>query len=61
MSITHAVSQMTQGKKGRGVSLQDLITVGMLYPGRNKLTVTYKGTTYQASLLRTGGISFQGA
>lgn len=58
--LMHTTPQLTQGKKGRGVSLQDLITVGMLYPGRNKLTVTYKGTTYQASLLRTGGISFQG-
>ncbi|KAK9808663.1 hypothetical protein WJX72_001520 [[Myrmecia] bisecta] len=49
------------GKKGRGsMTLMDLIEAGTIVPGRNKITVVYKGITYTASLNRDGMIIYQG-
>ena len=50
------------GKPGGGACppLQDLIDAGIIIPGRNNITVSYKGTTYTASLEKDGSISYQG-
>ena len=42
-------------------TLQDLIEAGIIVPGRSNITVSYKGTTYTASLEKDGAISYQGA
>lgn len=49
-----------QGKKGRGVTVQDLVLAGLLLPGRNKMSVQYKGTSYVANLSQEGQIVYQG-
>ncbi len=50
-------------KRARGgtLTLQDLIDAGILFPGRNKISVHYKGTVYTASLGKDGMILYQGA
>lgn len=49
------------GKRGRGsTNLKDLIDSGILTPGRNKISVVYKGITYTASLQQDGLIAYQG-
>ena len=49
------------GKKGKAATtLADLIDAGLIAPGRNKLTVIYKGITYLASLQDGGTIVYQG-
>ena len=49
-------------KRGRGAtSLKDLVDSGILAPGRNKITVIYKGITYAASLQPDGLIAYQGS
>jgi hypothetical protein len=49
-------------KKARGgvLTLQDLIDAGVIFPGRNNISVQYKGTTYTASLSKDSMILFQG-
>lgn len=48
-------------KKGRsGVTLKDLMDGDVLAAGQNKITVSYKGTTYTASLTKDGVIEYQG-
>jgi len=42
-------------------TLQDLIEASIVIPGKNNITVSYKGTTYTASLEKDGSISYQGA
>lgn len=42
------------------LTLQDLIDAGVIFPGRNNISVQYKGTTYTASLSKDGMILFQG-
>ena len=42
-------------------TLQDLIEAGIIIPGRNNITVSYKGTTYTASLEKDGSIAYQGS
>ena len=42
-------------------TLQDLIEAGIIIPGRSNIAVSYKGTTYTASLEKDGAISYQGA
>jgi hypothetical protein len=42
-------------------SLLDLIEANIIIPGRNNISVSYKGTTYTASLEKDGAISYQGA
>lgn len=42
-------------------TLQDLIKAGIINPGRSSIAVSYKGTTYTASLEKDGAISYQGA
>lgn len=42
------------------LTLQDLIDAGVIFPGRNNISVQYKGTTYTASLSKEGMILFQG-
>ncbi len=49
----------TGGKAG-SVSLMDLLEAGMLAPGSDNLSITYKGISYSASLLRDGTIEWQG-
>ena len=41
-------------------SLADLVVHAILVPGRDKLTCTYKGTMYVASLCEDGSIDFEG-
>ena len=42
-------------------SLLDLIEANIIIAGRNNISVSYKGTTYTASLEKDGAISYQGA
>jgi hypothetical protein len=53
----------SSAKRARGGSLtmQDLIDAGVIFPGRNKISVHYKGTVYTASLGKDGLILYQGA
>lgn len=46
--------------KAGSVSLLDLLEVGLISPGTDNLTISYKGITYTASLLRDGTIEYQG-
>jgi len=50
-------------KRARGgvLTLQDLIDGGIIFPGRHKISVHYKGTVYTASLGKDGMILYQGA
>lgn len=49
-----------KARSGGVPTLQDLIEAGIIIPGRNNITVSYKGTTYTASLEKDGSISHQG-
>lgn len=49
-----------KARSGGVPTLQDLIDAGIIIPGRNNITVAYKGTTYTASLEKDGSISYQG-
>lgn len=42
------------------VSLADLVKGGALAPGKGRISVSYKGTTINASLTEDGSIEFQG-
>lgn len=62
-------SALLQAKKGRasglkkgrsGVTLKDLMDGDVLAAGQNKIAVSYKGTTYTASLTKDGVIEYQG-
>lgn len=56
-----AAQKAQPGKRGRaGTNLKDLVDSGILAPGRNKITVVYKGITYAASLQPDGLIAYQG-
>lgn len=48
--------------KGTGSSptLKDMLQAGVLQPGQDNATVTYKGVTYSASLQGNGTILFKG-
>ena len=49
------------GKKGKGsTTLKDLMDSNLISPGKNKLSVIYKGITYLASLQEDGSIVYQG-
>lgn len=49
------------GGSSRGtVSLADLVSSGILVPGRGRITCTYKGTVATASLMEDGSIEHQG-
>lgn len=48
------------GRRG-APTLRDLVDAGVTAPGRNNITVVYKGVTYTASLGREGLILYQGA
>ncbi|BDA43940.1 probable MPN domain-containing protein [Coccomyxa sp. Obi] len=49
-------------KRARGgtLTLQDLMDAGIIFPGRNNISVHYKGTVYTASLGKDGMILYQG-
>ncbi|KAA6422816.1 MAG: MPN domain-containing protein, partial [Trebouxia sp. A1-2] len=53
-------------KKGKNakarasMTLKDLVDVGVILPGRNKISVFYKGINYVASLGKDGIIVYQG-
>lgn len=48
-------------KKGRAsMTLRELIEANVIAPGRNKISVVYKGTNHQASLHKDGLIIYQG-
>lgn len=47
--------------KAGSVSLLDIIEARLLSPGKGNLSISYKGVTYTASLLRDGTIEYQGA
>lgn len=49
-------------KRARGgtLTLQDLMEAGIIFPGRNNISVHYKGTVYTASLGKDGMILYQG-
>ena len=49
-----------KARAGGVPTLQDLIEAGIIIPGKNNITVSYKGTTYTASLEKDGSISYQG-
>ena len=49
-----------KARSGGVPTLQDLIEAGIIIPGRNNITVSYKGTTYTASLEKDGSIAYQG-
>eukprot|EP00803_Ostreobium_quekettii_P001865 evm.model.scf_333.3 EVM.evm.TU.scf_333.3 scf_333:44572-47481(-) len=54
-------SVTTSAVKRRGpLQLKDLIESRVLTPGRNKVTVQYKGMVYTASLGKDGAILFEG-
>ena len=42
------------------MTLKDLVDVGVILPGRNKISVFYKGINYVASLGKDGIIVYQG-
>eukprot|EP00775_Hariotina_reticulata_P012647 gene12647-12775_t len=51
----------TKGKgSGSSVTVLDMIEAGLLQPGEQNTTVTYKGTTHTANLQRNGAIMFRG-
>ena len=48
-------------KRGRAsMTLRELIEANVISPGRNKISVVYKGTNHQASLNKDGLIVYQG-
>ncbi len=61
-AVAEEVSQAKSGKgSGSGPTLGDIIAAGILMPGHDSLSVTYKGVKYFASLMDDGAITFQGA
>lgn len=48
------------GKSKASMTLKDLVDVGVILPGRNKISVSYKGVNYVASLGKDGIIVYQG-
>ena len=48
------------GKPRASVTLKDLVDFGVILPGRNKISVTYKGINYLATLGKDGIIVYQG-
>lgn len=55
------IGKVQTKKRGKAsVSVRDLVDGGLLSPGKGKLTVTYKGVTYTASLRADGLIQFRG-
>lgn len=54
------VSGEMPSKKRGNLQLKDLVDGHVLTPGRNKVAVHYKGTTYKASLGKDGSIIYQG-
>ena len=48
------------GKPRASVTLKDLVDFGVILPGRNKISVSYKGINYLASLGKDGIIVYQG-
>ena len=58
---TPRASTAVPSTKRRGpLQLKDLIDSRVLTPGRNKVTVQYKGMLYTASLGKDGAILFEG-
>ena len=47
-------------KSRASMTLKDLIDVGVILPGRNTISVSYKGINYVASLGKDGVIVYQG-
>lgn len=48
------------GKPRASVTLKELVNFGVILPGRNKISVSYKGINYVASLGKDGVIMYQG-
>lgn len=47
-------------KPRASVTLKDLVDLSVILPGRNKISVSYKGVNYVASLGKDGIIVYQG-
>lgn len=47
-------------KSRASVTLKDLVDLGVILPGHNKISVAYKGVNYTASLGDDGAIQYQG-
>ncbi|KAK9843758.1 hypothetical protein WJX81_005092 [Elliptochloris bilobata] len=58
-SGVHGSRAGTGGRRG-APTLRDLVEAGITPPGRNRITVVYKGVTYTASLGHEGLILYQG-
>lgn len=48
------------GKPRASVTLKELVDFGVILPGRNKISVSYKGINYLANLGKDGVIVYQG-
>lgn len=48
------------GKPRASVTLKELVDFGVILPGRNKISVQYKGINYLANLGKDGVIMYQG-
>lgn len=48
------------GKPRASVTLKELVDFGVILPGRNKISVSYKGINYLANLGKDGVIMYQG-
>lgn len=56
-------SRKSKGKSGKpraSVTLKELVDFGVIQPGRNKISVAYKGINYLANLGKDGVIMYQG-
>lgn len=53
-------SKSRSGKSRTPTTLKDLVDHGVIIPGRNKISVAYKGTSYVANLGKDAAIVYQG-
>ena len=63
MRVTKSISKKTGGSGGGGrsnVTLRDLVDTNLLEPCKDCIVVSYKGTSYTASLDDDGAIVYQG-
>jgi hypothetical protein len=56
-----AAGSAAKRPKSGASTLADLIDADVIIPGRNNISVVYKGVTYTASLNKDGMILYQGA
>ena len=52
--------KVKSAKPRASVTLKELVDFGVILPGRNKISVSYKGINYLANLGKDGVIVYQG-